>query len=82
MKVSVTLDDQGLLPDKYAKFAPAEYRLEDNPVVNFPIAVSDVPAGTETLAIAFIDYDAIPVGGFPWIHWTVANLPVVMCQKT
>ncbi|MBJ7619721.1 YbhB/YbcL family Raf kinase inhibitor-like protein [Weissella confusa] len=76
MKVSVTFDNQGLLPDKYAKFAPAEYRLEDNPVVNFPIAVSDVPAGTETLAIAFIDYDAIPVGGFPWIHWTVANLPV------
>ena len=69
MKVSVTLDNQGLLPDKYAKFAPAEYRLEDNPVVNFPIAVSDAPAGTETLAIAFIDYDAIPVGGFPWIHW-------------
>lgn len=82
MKVSVTLDNQGLLPDKYAKFAPAEYRLEDNPVVNFPIAVSDVPAGTETLAIAFIDYDAIPVGGSHGFTGQWQTSLWVMCQKT
>ncbi len=24
------------------------------------------------------DYDAIPVCGFSWIHWTVANIPVTL----
>lgn len=76
MNISVSFDDNGLLPDKYAKFAPAEYRKEDMPVVNFPIAITDIPASAQSLAVAVIDYDAIPVGGFPWIHWVAANLPI------
>ncbi|MDF8375026.1 YbhB/YbcL family Raf kinase inhibitor-like protein [Weissella paramesenteroides] len=75
MKIDVALDNN-LIPDKYAKFAPDQYRLEDTPVVNFPIKVSDVPTGTESLSVVFIDYDSVPVAGFVWIHWLAANLPV------
>ena len=75
MKIDVALDNN-FIPDKYAKFAPDQYRLEDTPVVNFPIKVSDVPTGTESLSVVFIDYDSVPVAGFVWIHWLAANLPV------
>ncbi|MDR3189794.1 MAG: YbhB/YbcL family Raf kinase inhibitor-like protein [Lactobacillaceae bacterium] len=76
MQIDVKLDANGFLPDEYAKFAPEAYRVAGLPLTNFPIQISDVPAGTQTLAVELIDYDAVPVGGFPWIHWLAANLPV------
>ena len=57
------------------KYAPEPDRLEGFPVRSFPIEINDVPQEARTLALAFIDYDAIPVGGFCWIHWTACNLP-------
>lgn len=42
---------------------------------SFPIEISDVPQEARTLALAFIDFDAIPVGGFCWMHWTACDLP-------
>jgi len=81
MNLVVELDANGLLPDKYAKFAPEEFRQAGVPVLNFPIKIEDVPAETKTLGITLIDYDAVPVGGFPWIHWLAANLPVADVQE-
>lgn len=75
MQLTVPLEN-GLIPDKYAKFAPAKYRTQDMPTTNFPITIMDIPDGTQSLSISLIDYDAIPVGGFPWIHWLAANVPV------
>lgn len=75
MKVNVPLD-RGFLPDKYAKKAAPEFQLEDHPIVSFPIDIQDVPAGTQTFALTLVDFDAIPVCGFAWIHWTAANIPV------
>ncbi|MFZ2591190.1 MAG: YbhB/YbcL family Raf kinase inhibitor-like protein [Leuconostoc citreum] len=75
MKIDVPLD-HGLIPDKYAKFAPKDQRTADMPTTNFPIHVTDLPTGTQSLAVSLIDYDAIPVGGFSWIHWLAANIPV------
>ncbi|MCH5461735.1 YbhB/YbcL family Raf kinase inhibitor-like protein [Lactobacillus sp. LC28-10] len=72
IKVPVT---NGYLPDIYGKYAPKEYRIDDGPVRSFPIEIKDAPAGTETYAVTMIDHDAIPVGGFTWIHWVAANLP-------
>ena len=66
MKVHVELDG-GLLADRFGKYASEPDRLEGE--------ISDVPQEARTLALAFIDYDAIPVGGFCWIHWTACNLP-------
>lgn len=48
--------------------------LKSMPSRSFHLAWEDLPAGTKSLALVFIDYDAIPVCGFPWIHWTLANI--------
>lgn len=73
MEISVQLEN-GLLADAFGKYAPEQYRLEGFPVRSFPIQISDVPADAKTLALAFVDFDAIPVGGFCWIHWTACNI--------
>lgn len=41
---------------------------------SFHIGWSNLPKNTKTLALVFIDHDAIPVCGFTWIHWAVANI--------
>lgn len=73
MKIEVELEN-GLLADRFGKYAGEEDRLEGFPVRSFPIKIEDVPAAAKTLALVFIDYDAIPVGGFCWIHWTACNI--------
>ncbi|MDR0899923.1 MAG: YbhB/YbcL family Raf kinase inhibitor-like protein [Lactobacillaceae bacterium] len=72
MKITVPRDENGLLPDQFGKFAQGG---PEN-AVSFPIEVKGIPAGTQSLAITLIDYDAVPVSGFPWIHWLAANLPL------
>ena len=73
MQVNVTLEN-GLLPDCFGKYAPEGDRLEGLPVRSFPIEIEDVPEGAKSLALAFIDFDAIPVGGFCWIHWLACDI--------
>ena len=68
-------EENGYLPDIYGKYAPAEYRIDNGPTRSFPIDIKDAAAETETYAVTMIDHDAIPVGGFTWIHWVAANLP-------
>lgn len=74
MRVAVALEN-GLLADRFGKYAEAEDRLEGFPVRSFPISIEGVPEQAKSLAVAFIDFDAIPVGGFCWIHWTACNVP-------
>ncbi|MBU5405836.1 YbhB/YbcL family Raf kinase inhibitor-like protein [Paraeggerthella hongkongensis] len=73
MRVTVELEN-GLLPDRFGKYAPEEYTVDGNPVRSFPFEVTDVPEGARSLALAFVDWDAIPVGGFCWIHWLACNI--------
>ncbi|ERJ43525.1 hypothetical protein N579_08960 [Corynebacterium pseudodiphtheriticum 090104] len=56
MHISVPLTKEGLLADQYGKFAPASDMLADHPVRSFPIEIADVPAGTESLALTFVDF--------------------------
>jgi Raf kinase inhibitor-like YbhB/YbcL family protein len=44
------------------------------PSYSFQLSWEDLPKNTVSLALIFIDHDAIPVCGFSWIHWTVANI--------
>ncbi len=74
MNIHVDLEN-GLLADRFGKYAPEADRLEGFPVRSFPISIEGVPAGAKSLALAFVDFDAIPVGGFCWIHWTACNIP-------
>lgn len=74
MKISVSLDGEGLLPDRFGKYSPQELRRDGNNICSFPIAVEDVPAGTVSLALSFVDYDSVPVYGFAWIHWAACGI--------
>jgi Raf kinase inhibitor-like YbhB/YbcL family protein len=44
------------------------------PSRSLQLSWADLPADTVSLAIFFDDLDAIPVCGFSWIHWVVANI--------
>lgn len=41
---------------------------------SFEVSWSELPLNTKSLALIFVDHDAIPACGFSWIHWTVANI--------
>ena len=51
-----------------------QFHKEIKPSYSFHIAWEDLPTDTASLALIFVDHDAIPVCGFTWIHWTVANI--------
>lgn len=68
--------DFTVMPDAFAKAAPKENTIDGTPVVSFPFYIDDLAPDVQYLHWAFTDPDSIPVCGFEWIHWTVANLPV------
>ncbi|MBI2099405.1 YbhB/YbcL family Raf kinase inhibitor-like protein [Candidatus Uhrbacteria bacterium] len=59
---------------KFGKFADETDKIQGVPSRSIPISWSDLPKNTKSLALIMQDYDAIPVCGFSWIHWTVANI--------
>jgi len=48
--------------------------IKTKPCRSFHLAWEGAPEKTQSLALIFLDYEAIPVCGFPWIHWTVGNI--------
>ncbi len=42
-------------------------------MVSFPFYISDIAPQAQYVHWEFVDDDAIPVSGFQWIHWSVAN---------
>lgn len=73
MQIKVPLTTDGYLPDKYSKYS--NVKKAGQPVISFPIQVSRLPRNATNLAVSLIDYDAVPLTGFPFIHWLAANLP-------
>lgn len=73
MKISA---DFTVVPDDFAKAAAPEYRVDGAPAISFPFYIDEVDSEAQYLHWAFTDPDSIPVCGFEWIHWTVANLPI------
>lgn len=73
MDIQVPLT-KGLLADKYSKYAAKNDMLDGKPIVSFPIQISNVPKDAQSLALTVLDWDAVPVSGFPWIHWIAANI--------
>lgn len=74
MRISTPLIDT-YLPETYSKHATGTDLLQGVPVTSMPVTFEAVPANAKSLALYMIDYDAVPVSGFPWIHWVVADLP-------
>lgn len=74
MRVKVETE-QGYLPEKYSKHAAERCKFKGWPIVSFPISLEEVPVGTKSFALTVIDFDAVPVCGFPWIHWVACDIP-------
>lgn len=64
------------IPDRYGKRAPADLRRKGRPVVSFPFQLGGLPDWARYLHWELVDPDSIPVCGFQWIHWSLANLPI------
>lgn len=64
-----------VVPDDFSKAAPEQNKINGVPVVSFPFYIDRLPSFVRYLHWRFVDDDAIPVCGFSWIHWTVANVP-------
>lgn len=70
MDLVVHLDENGLLPDRFGKYcAPEDREGGHMSRRSFPFVLNCVPYGTRALAWVFLDWDSVPVCGFPWIHW-------------
>ena len=70
MELHVQLDGEGFLPDKFGKFcAPADRDGERLCRRSFPLSLTGLPQGTQAVAWVLLDWDSVPVCGFPWIHW-------------
>lgn len=66
--------ENGYLPEKYSKYAAEKHQYKGNPKVSFPITFEDIPSGTKSFALTLIDFDAVGVCGFPWIHWIACDI--------
>lgn len=65
----------GIMADKYGDRGRPEDIVEDIPQISFPLEWEGVPEGTKSFAILFMDYDNTESEGFPFVHWTAANIP-------
>lgn len=76
MKVySNSINSDGYLDNSFGGNSTNEsYFINGTNVRSFHIGWKDLPKNTKSLAIHFFDYDAIPVCGFAFLHWSVANI--------
>jgi Raf kinase inhibitor-like YbhB/YbcL family protein len=74
MQIHVPLDNNGYLPDRFGKYADAADKLNGVTARSFPIEIQSVPTDAQSLALTFIDYDAVQVSRFAWIHWLATNI--------
>ncbi len=65
----------GKILDKYGKRGTQQKF--GMPTLSIPLKIEESPKGTVSYAIIFDDPDSVPVCGYIWNHWLVANL-----QKT
>lgn len=79
MKIKVDFKEN-IIPDKYSKHAPEEFRTFGKPMMSFPFEIVDAPKETKYFCIEMVDYDAVPVAGFPFIHWTAVNIDASMLK--
>ena len=75
MKISSSGIVNNKLLDRYGK--RGSNKKFGMPTTSFPLKIEESPKNTKSYAIIFDDPDSVPVCGYVWIHWLVANL-----QKT
>ncbi|MCF6514719.1 YbhB/YbcL family Raf kinase inhibitor-like protein [Lactobacillus sp. S2-2] len=73
MNINVKLNNR-FLPDEYTLHGDINDKKQDMPIKSFPIEISNVPPKTKSLSLILLDDDSIPVCGFTYIHWVMANI--------
>lgn len=62
----------GVIADAYGKFG--KDFIGDMPSFSLPFEIKNEPKGTVSYAVILDDKDSVPVCGFVWIHWLIADL--------
>ncbi|MGL5066860.1 MAG: YbhB/YbcL family Raf kinase inhibitor-like protein [Sarcina sp.] len=73
MTLSSTGIQNGIIAPQYG--AASKDKLDAMPLESIPLNWSGAPTSTKTYAITIVDYDTVPIMGFPWIHWVTADIP-------
>lgn len=79
MKI-ITDFKNGYMPDRYSKYANDTERYKNQPMISFPFSILEIPEGARYFAFSLIDHDSVPLIGFSWIHWLVANVPASLTE--
>lgn len=66
----------GVFLPKYG--SASNMKFNSMPLISIPLRWRDYPKNTKTFAVTIIDYDTVPIIGFPWVHWLVANIPATI----
>lgn len=73
MKITSSGIVDGVIQDRFGKRG-TEFNRFGMATRSLPVQIEDAPAGTASFALILEDKDSIPVCGYAWIHWMVANL--------
>ena len=68
--------EHGTIQAPYGKKSPD--CVQGIPQLSFPVRWEQLPEGTKSLALVFIDYDNVIGEGIIWVHWLAANIPAGM----
>ncbi|MGL4873515.1 MAG: YbhB/YbcL family Raf kinase inhibitor-like protein [Clostridium sp.] len=74
MNLSSSGIKNGIIDSQYG--AASKDKLGAMPLESIPLEWSLAPSSTKSYAITLIDYDTVPIMGFPWIHWVACDIPV------
>lgn len=72
VKVTCNVLVDGVIPDKFG--CKGDVFVNGMPGLSIPFDIHEAPEGTASFAVVMDDYDAVPVCGFNWIHWTICDL--------
>ncbi len=65
----------GNIKIRYGNLGDSENIEYGIPQTSFPLEWDNVPDGTQSFAIVFVDYDDVKDEGFPFLHWLVCDIP-------
>ncbi|WP_297639382.1 YbhB/YbcL family Raf kinase inhibitor-like protein [uncultured Clostridium sp.] len=72
MNLSSTGIKDGIIDPQYG--AASTDKIGAMPLESIPLEWSGAPSSAKAYAITIIDYDTVPIMGFPWIHWVTTNI--------
>ncbi len=75
MKLQFSFPDR-IIPDQFGMNVSEHQQVEGINPQSFPFEINDLSEATKFVAWKLIDYDTVPMFGFPWTHWLVADVAV------